>query len=179
MDPEALHHQLSTHIQRISNFLEELPEAFLQQSPDHRWTIAEELMHLMKSNGGTARLLSLPTEQLRKTESPSRVYEEIVREYQTKYVAASPPLGPPGVQPDEGAQMDKATLIAQWNKASQALLKSAEAWPKPKWDQYTVWKHPLLGVLTVQEMLYFTTFHNEHHANTMEAKYATLSESAA
>lgn len=178
MNPEALQSRLAENIQRISDFLEELPEDFLQQSPDQRWTIAEELMHLTKANGGTARLLSLSTERLRKAESPSRSYEEIVQEYQAKYAAANPPRGPQGVQPDEDASVDKATLIAQWNKASQTLLKSAEAWPEPKWGEYTVWKHPLLGVLTVQEMLYFTTFHNKHHADIMEAKYATLSESA-
>ncbi|MEM9672710.1 MAG: DinB family protein [Cyclobacteriaceae bacterium] len=177
MSPEALQSQLAGNIQRISDFLEQLPEAYLQRSPDHRWTIAQELLHLTKSNEGTARLLSRLPEQLRKAENPSRSYEEIVREYQTKYAAANPPRGPQGVQPDEEASMDKFTLASQWNKTGQALLKSMETWPENKWGQYTLWKHPLLGVLTVQEMLYFTTFHNEHHAGIMEAKYTTLSES--
>jgi hypothetical protein len=174
MDPEDLQSRLDENIRRIGDFLEQLPEAYLQQSPDHRWTIAQELLHLTKSNKGTARLLSLPSEQLRKAEKPSRSYEEIVQEYQTKYAAANPPRGPQGVQPDEEAPMNKTALIYQWNKTSQAVLKSAEAWPESKWGQYTVWKHPLLGVLTVQEMLYFTTFHNEHHADIMEEKHENL-----
>jgi len=179
MNPEDLQSRLAENIQRISNFLEQLPEAFLDQSPDHRWTIAQEMLHLTKANGGTARMLSRPPEQLRKAEKPSRSYREVVEEYQTKYATANPPRGPQGVQPDEEAPTDKATLTAQWNKTSQALLKSTEAWPELMWGQYTVWKHPLLGVLTVQEMLYFTTFHNEHHAGIMEAKYASLAESTA
>ena len=178
MNPEALQSQLAAHVQRISDFLEQLPEAYLQQSPDHRWTIGQELLHLTKANGGTTRMLGQPPEQLRKAENPSRTYQEIVQEYQTKYAAANPPRGPQGVQPDEGAPTDKVTLTAQWNKTGQALLTSAEAWPEPKWGQYTVWKHPLLGVLTVQEMLYFTTFHNEHHADIIEAKYAMLADSS-
>lgn len=178
MSLEALQSRLSENIQRISNFLEQLPEAFLQQSPDHRWTIAQELLHLTKSNMGTARLFSQPPEQLRKTKNPSRSYQEIVQKYQTKYATAKPPRGLRGVQPDEGASVDKATLIDQWNKACQTLLKSTESWLEPKWGQYTVWKHPLLGVLTVQEMLYFTTFHNEHHANVVEEKHGKLKKSS-
>ena len=178
MNPKALQNRLAKNIQRISDFLEQLPEAFLQQSPDHRWTIAQELLHLIKSNSGTARLLSQPPEQLRKAERPSRSYQEVVEEYQTKYAEAKPPRGPQGVQPDEGASVNKATLIDQWNKANQALLKSAGSWPEPKWGEYTVWKHPLLDILTVQEMLYFTTFHNEHHARVAKEKYEKLTYSS-
>lgn len=174
MDPEALQSRLAENIRRISDFLGQLPETFLQQSPDHRWTIAQELLHLTKSNRGTARLLSLPPERLRMAEKPSRSYEEIVQEYRTKYATANPPRGPRGVQPDEGDPTDKYTLINQWKKSSQALQENAGAWPESVWSKYTVWKHPLLGVLTVQEMLYFTAFHNEHHAGIVEEKYKNL-----
>ncbi len=128
MTLEVLQDQLAENIQRVSSFLEELPSAYLHQSPDNRWTIGEELFHLTKSNMGTARLLSQPPEQLREAEQPSRSYKEVVREYKEKYAQAETPRGPQSTQPNGDALVDKFTLEAEWNKASQALLKSIRAW---------------------------------------------------
>ncbi|MEM8966401.1 MAG: DinB family protein [Bacteroidota bacterium] len=174
MQTKVLKNLLITHIHRISNFLQALPEAYLHQSPDNRWTIGEELSHLTKSNLGTARLLSQSPAQLRKAEKPSRSYEEVVQEYEEKYAQAKAPRGPQSTQPNRDTLVDKSTLEAEWNRASQALLDSLKNWQSESWGQYTVWKHPLLGVLTVQEMLYFTAYHNEHHAFVVEEKYKKL-----
>lgn len=37
-------------------------------------------------------------------------------------------------------------------------------------DAYTVWKHPLLGPLTVREMIYFTIHHTDHHSASLQQK---------
>ena len=175
MNAKYLQDRLAAHLREISGFLKSLPEEYLHLSPDHRWTIAEELWHLMKSNAGTARLLSQPKDQLRPTTQSSRAYDDLIQEYQQKYAAASAPRGPKGSQPDNVRDISKETTIAQWSETSQALLEHTKGWPEAEWSKYTIWKHPLLGVLTVQEMLFFTAYHNEHHGNTVKEKYSMLS----
>ncbi|MEO0333281.1 MAG: DinB family protein, partial [Bacteroidota bacterium] len=162
MTLEVLQDQMAENLQWVSSFLQALPEAYLHQSPDNRWTIGEELSHLTKSNLGTTRLLNQSPAQLWEAEKPSRSYKELVQEYEEKYAQAKAPRGPQNTQPNRDALVDKFTIEAEWNRTSQALLDSLKNWQSESWGQYTVWKHPLLGVLTVQEMLYFTAYHNKH-----------------
>ena len=39
-------------------------------------------------------------------------------------------------------------------------------WSEKDLDKYKL-PHPLLGKLTVREMLFFTIYHNEHHLKAM------------
>ena len=71
----------------------------------------------------------------------------------------------PSVRPapnDPGAW--QAEVLASWRHAASALHSSVTGWKEPALDRYRL-PHPLLGRLTVREMLFFTLYHNAHHLN--------------
>ena len=53
-------------------------------------------------------------------------------------------------------------IITQWQGASSGVLRAIPRWSEHALDQTWV-PHPLLGLLTVRELLEFTVYHTSHH----------------
>jgi len=66
--------------------------------------------------------------------------------------------------PVSNAEAEKRSLLEGWTNASGELVSIAEKWQEADLDQYRL-PHPLLGKLTIREMLYFTIYHNLRHAS--------------
>jgi len=64
----------------------------------------------------------------------------------------------------ENAEEKKAELLQQWSKASTELVETAGKWNESDLDVYLL-PHPLIGKLTIREMLFFTIYHNLRHAS--------------
>ena len=60
----------------------------------------------------------------------------------------------------------KAILKNKLIKAVDRLCKKIDKYNEKQLDYYIL-PHPLLGKLTVREMLYFTIYHVEHHQKSM------------
>ena len=58
----------------------------------------------------------------------------------------------------------KKALLDRWSKANAELLAVAEKWDEDDLDRYQL-PHPLIGNLTVREMLFCTIYHNLRHAS--------------
>ncbi len=54
-------------------------------------------------------------------------------------------------------------LLERWREAGRTLAGGATRWSESALDRYRL-PHPVLGKLTLLEMLYFTLLHNAHHA---------------
>ncbi len=142
--------------------------------PTEKWSIAEELDHLTKSNDGSVLAFSQPTANLRPTQHSPRSYDELVREYREKYAIKGVQMPTPLITSGLRARHTVNETFAFFEKASQAMQKSLAPWTDNKLDGVTVWKHPLLGPVTAREMIFFTLFHNRHHLASMQQKLAVL-----
>ena len=60
--------------------------------------------------------------------------------------------------------MIKREILDRWSSVSTELVIQAEKWQENEMDLYQL-PHPLLGNLTVREILYFTIYHNLRHAS--------------
>ena len=56
------------------------------------------------------------------------------------------------------------TEIASKNNLFSELVSTTEKWQENDLDRYQL-PHPLLGKLTIREMLYFAIYHNLRHAS--------------
>jgi len=61
----------------------------------------------------------------------------------------------------------KGKLIKRLSKLSSALSKKALSQSEQNLDTYIL-PHPLLGKITMREMLYFTADHVQHHQKIIE-----------
>ena len=56
----------------------------------------------------------------------------------------------------------RAEILAEWSRVTVDLTNASVRWPEPALDRYQL-PHPLLGRLTVHDMLAFTVYHTAHH----------------
>ncbi len=145
-------------------------EAFFNK-PDHKWSIAENAQHMHLSARPLNLAFSLPKFLLRMFGSPYRkslAYDEIVKRYQQllKDGAVAPgTFVPSGIS----VKGDKEKIIARFKNTHETLISKAQNMSEEDLENYFL-PHPLLGKLTVREMLYFTAYHISHHHKAVKER---------
>lgn len=133
------------------------------------WSASDNVDHLIKSHKPIAKALKLPKFTLQamfgKPEKPSVTYEELCRIYRDAISEGGQAFGRyrPNQQSPADPEKEKSGLLEQFSKASADLVSIAETWNENDLDKYLL-PHPLIGKLTVREMLFFTIYHNFRHA---------------
>lgn len=135
------------------------------------WSASENVDHLIKAHKPVAQALKLPKFTLRalfgKPHRSSLSYEELCKEYRDEIARGAQASGRylPGQEHlSSGTERKKEELLDQFSKASAELVSIAEKWDENELDQYLL-PHPILGKLTIREVLYFTIYHNLRHAS--------------
>lgn len=144
------------------------PEAFIFHQ-EGKWSAAQQLDHLNRSVRPVVLGLSLPSFLLRlvfgRAKHASRDYDTLVKTYQNALAKGgkSPKAYEPKV-PGEGFQSFGTERLMQMIAGLDRLLESlSEA------DLDTLQApHPLLGKLTLRELMYFTIYHAQHHQRNVE-----------
>lgn len=156
--------------QRVTNWFTEIPADLFFQREGEVWSASDNMDHLIKSHKPIAKAMKLPKLTLRamfgKPEKPSMNYEELCQVYRNLLAKGAVASGRylPNQQTPENAEDKKAELLDQFSKASTELVSVAEQWAEGELNDYLL-PHPLLGKLTIREMVYFTIYHNLRHAS--------------
>jgi hypothetical protein len=140
------------------------------------WSPAENVRHLSKSMRPVAKALTTPRLFLRVLfGSPRRAsvsFDELVGRYK-KLLDEGGKAG--RFSPSAHAETDLAAwrtrIMNEHHAAHEQLMTAIERWPEKKLDRYQL-PHPLLGKLTVREMLFFTLYHEGHHREVVRRRKA-------
>ncbi|RZL03090.1 MAG: DinB family protein [Pedobacter sp.] len=62
--------------------------------------------------------------------------------------------------------MSNKVIYAIYND-DDVLMDAVKNWSTDELDEYCI-PHPVLGKLTVREMIYFTSIHTEHHRQLLQ-----------
>lgn len=153
-------------IHRHSQFihaLQAISEEETQQSINGKWSPAQQLDHIVRSVSPVRMAFSLPTLALRikfgTSNRPSRTYEALVEKYHDKLSAGGKASGPYLPNGNMTSVHDNAEKL---HYLVQSLCKRIETFTEEQLDRFIL-PHPLLGKLTLREMLYFTLYHVQHH----------------
>lgn len=129
-----------------------------------KWNAGQQLEHIILSVRPVTLAFSLPKLVLRlwfgKANRKSRTYEDLVAKYKNKLLAggrASARFVPQEIS----FEQRERKLVTLTNHISK-LIQKAERFSQSDLDIYLL-PHPLLGRLTLREMLYFTIYHVQHH----------------
>jgi len=142
------------------------------------WSPAENVRHLTKSIRPVTKALKMPRIVLRfmfgKAKRPSMSYDALV----ARYASALADGGKAGkFSPSQRSESDleawRKSIIAQYEVACRELRDAVARWPEKKLDALQL-PHPLLGNLTIREMLFFTLYHQRHHQNGVEKRLSAL-----
>jgi hypothetical protein len=161
--PEIKTRLLENH-QRFTDLILSLNDSEFLLAANDKWTAGQQLDHIYLSVSPVRFAFSMPKLMLKlffgKANRPSRDYAALVARYQQKLAGgykASERFLPKPVAIDQ-----KTKLKDKLMKAVNNLCKNIDSYNEKQLDEYIL-PHPLLGKLTLREMLYFTIYHAEHH----------------
>lgn len=157
--------------QRVTEWFTEIPADTFFARQGEVWSASDNLDHLIKAHKPITKALKLPKITLQamfgKTEKQSMTYEELCQIYRDEIAKGAQASGrflPAQENPAERADEKKKELLDQWSRANAELILAAEKLEEGELDQYQL-PHPILGKLTIREMLFFTVYHNLRHAS--------------
>ncbi len=142
---------------------------FFEKPASGKWSAAEHVQHLFVSAKPLVGLFGKPDLMLQ-FGKPNRVgmnYEQVVELYLEKLnsPAAAPVVSRNNV---EGLSPTQSQQLENLHSLQAKFLERAAGLTESVLDEHQI-PHPLMGMLTVREFLYFTHYHTLHHTKSMAA----------
>ncbi len=162
----------ATEFTAVHTFFAGIDKEQFLAAPPEVWSPAENLVHLIKSCAPVIMALNIPKTALRIrfgwVKHELRTLPQVRHTYVNDALAnggkAGGPFLPEIIEPLDGAQ---ARILAKWQDKGNELQAALDKWSDKALDQYLL-PHPLLGKMTVREILFFTLYHNLHHVNDVQ-----------
>jgi len=174
---EEIINQLNLVKEEFAGFCIGIDHKVFFRQPVQKWSVAQNVKHLVVSANATKLAFSLPKIMVRlyagKPNRPSRSYEELVAKYKTKLQQGGKASGqfvPAIISPDTGKENMLNSFSTSMNRLTDSIVKK---WPDEKLDLYIA-PHPLLGKITLRELCYFTIYHTQHHLNIIKERLHEL-----
>jgi len=156
---------------RAENWFLQIPADNFFTRHEEVWSPSDNMDHMIKAVKPITKALNLPKITLQtmlgKAEKPSLSYEELCKTYRDELAKGAQASGrylPNQESPSENPEQKKRDLLKEWSTASDELVLGVEKWDENDLDEYLL-PHPILGKLTVREMIFFTIYHNLRHAS--------------
>lgn len=164
MEKSEINSLLKSNYQEFFQEVSGLSVDEFEYAPEGKWTAGQHAEHLLKSVKAVSQGLGTPKflikQKFGKANRPSKDYDGLVARYREK-LSQGPVFSKtyaPGEVPDKKRQKMLTTL----NESVDKLISKTSKWDEAQLDEY-IFPHPLLGKVTVREMLYFTAYHADHH----------------
>jgi len=156
---------------RVTYWFAEIPVADFFTRNGEVWSASDNVDHLIKSHKPISKALRLPKFTLQamfgKPKKSSMTFEELCQMYRDELAKGAQASGrylPNQENPSKNGEEKKKELLDQFSKAGMDLISIAEKWEEDALDGFLL-PHPLIGKLTIREMLFFTIYHNLRHAS--------------
>ena len=161
---------LQESFDRVTACVESTPNEIFYHKKDGKWSVAENLSHLIQSTKPLASVLKKNKLFLLGfgiSMSGSDKFETLRSNYLLKLSQGLAPANGGGFISKNIESTSKEKFLENWNLIGSKFPSRIDRWSENSLDRFKL-PHPLLGKLTVREMMFFTIFHNEHHLRTMK-----------
>ncbi|MCP4439697.1 MAG: DinB family protein [Aureispira sp.] len=172
---ESIQSALKEQIEGLVNWIANQKDAQFEFSLDGKWSTGQQLEHLIKSTGPVGFAMNMPKNVLEEKfgsgEYSNRNYTEVITAY--KKLLKEGAQSTSKFVPEVVQVAQKSELLEGFGETGKALVITIEKWSEEELDKYQL-PHPLLGKLTIREMLLFTVDHIQHHWNSLKANYSIV-----
>jgi len=160
---------LSNLTREIDDYLEPMTDEVFETPQGEFWSPAGHIRHLGKSVRAVTRGMSQPRLLLKafgRTDR-RRSFTQVVEVYHQALADG----GKAGKFGPSEATPSRDEVTERFLTASRQLECAVADWSEEQLDRYRL-PHPLIGKLTVREMLFFTLYHNAHHVRRIHERKA-------
>jgi DinB superfamily len=146
----------------IATFVKSLDDEVFFKGSDEHWSPAHHVAHLTFTHKRVTRGFKAK-DRLEGYAAEPKTYEEVINNYlMALQKAASAGFlrnNPFAAKPESD---DKNKEIAKFLQATQELCEAIHDWSEAELDTKGM-QHPLLGLLSAREILFFMIYHDQHH----------------
>ncbi len=167
MDKKSIINHLIQRHHKFGQYVDDFSKEDFELSRKNKWSAGQDLGHILKSIKPLSNILSnkeLIATKFGNGNGISSDYESLVSRYKDKLAEGGIALGQ--FVPEKISWDRKADLLGQLHELTEKITESLQRYTEEELDELLL-PHPLLGLLTVREMLYFTNYHVEHHQNNI------------
>ena len=166
MNRSEIINQLQSSHEDFTSTISSLTEKQFNFHKEGKWNAGQTLDHLYRSVSTLTMAMMLPrfafSMLFGKANRPSRSYDEVVAKYKRKLDEGGKAHG--RYLPTKVSFSNQEKTESALQKSVNSLCRKVEGYSEKQLDTYII-PHPLLGKLTVREMMYFTIYHSQHHKN--------------
>jgi len=164
MNKEEIKNKLKEHHENFIATIDSLSESDFMFTAPEKWNAGQQLDHIYRSTATLLLAMRIPKPAMKiivgKANRESRTYEGLVEKYSQKLSGGAKAQGrfiPSTIQFEQ-----KNKWIEKLRRVIEKLSKQIDQYSEQDLDEYIL-PHPLLGKLTIREMMYFTIYHVQHH----------------
>lgn len=173
MDLLAINKALDESCSAVSSWLNEQEDEKFSMGPAGKWDTSQHIDHLIRTSKAIIKGLKIPKFLIKyRFGTPNRVsrdYSTVVERYQLKLRNIPPGMvAPLGVSKHQ--VLDKQKVMDEFNSINQKLIKQINKWNNKQLDGYLL-PHPLMGRMTIRELLMWCSYHHYHHLKTLKEYY--------
>jgi len=176
MEKEAMVQLLQQNYAQLIEQVSQLDDRALLHAPAEKWNALQQVDHLIKSVAPVNTAFKLPgfilSWRFGVANRPSRTYDALVDRYHIKLQAGGR-ASAAFVPAPEIAVTEKQRLLQQLEQLTNQLARRTSRYREYALDKYIL-PHPLLGMITLREMIYFTSYHASHHGKSIQHGLVSL-----
>jgi hypothetical protein len=164
--------ELRSSFKALSDTCRVVDDSVFNESRSGKWTPAENFQHLVSATKMTSLAFTLPKFMhvmlYGKPRRTSHGFSKVISNYTQKLNEGAQASG---VYVPKKTNYHKHDLTTRLHNEGNKLIAALEnKWTDEQLDNYQI-SHPILGLLTVRELAYFTIYHNGHHLETVKRYY--------
>jgi hypothetical protein len=151
--------------ENLGSFLRSIPLEKYFWKPDDFWSVEQNVKHLTKSTSPISFSIILPklTFLIFGRGGVSRDFERLVNDYREQLrISNHAGFFQPFTMSASGSEDTKEKQIESLLKLYNDIVSALSYWKEDDLDEYRM-PHPILGFVTIREMLFFTIYHQYHH----------------
>lgn len=175
MTVQEINDTLKKNEKALMEFYASMSEDFWIKQPEGKWQAGQHLIHLIQSTNPLLKALRrYPRFVLRwkfgTNNRSNRSFEEVVRRYLEKLEKARGAVSPFSRNMPTTLVGERPHYQSVFEKLNDQLIKQSLLIKEQDLDSILL-PHPLMGKMTLREILMWNAYHTEHHLNVLKEKY--------
>ena len=160
--------------QLLFDLIEIHPEEEWLKGPENKWTFGQHILHLTNSIALLNKAMSYPKFILKykfgTSNRETRSYDVVVKKYEEKLATNLERAKQFNIKLKSPTLGEKAFLVNKLKIQNKKLQHKTNKWKDKDLNNLLI-PHPLMGRMTVREIVMWTVHHTAHHTQILKEKY--------
>ena len=175
MDQLTIAQTLEEKHQELLNWLASIDEEVWTSGPENRWTTGQHILHLVQSSQLLNKALRYPKFLIRykfgTSNRPSRTYEEVAKRYEERLAENQEKAKNYNRDLRIPTPKEKSELMEDLQILNKKLQYKTNRLKDKHLDKLLL-PHPLMGRMTLREIIMWTAHHTDHHLEILKKDYS-------